>query len=215
LTDTTNPFRGRAAAVAQNLEAEARAAALTDIGRASVVLFVLAAIAIAVAAFQWYGGGSPAGLIDGIVALGSAVALRTYHSRFLALAILLTPLATLVLFALSVGMGQGLAQKTGLLALVAAFFAVRGTFRLAAVERSRLVWKAVTLNVIAWAVYEMLTFVVAFLAISIFSPQWFGDEHLEMLGIFVYLLFLGIATLVCLQYLPFTRRETNIVDLPS
>jgi len=215
LTDTTNPFRGRAAAVAQNLEAEARAGALTDIGRASVVLFVLAAIAITVAAFQWYGGGSPVGLIDGIVALGSAVALRTYHSRFLALAILLMSLLTLVLFGLSVGMGQGLAQKPGLLALVAAFFAVKGTFRLAAVEGTRLVWKAVMLNMIAWAVYEVLAFVIAFFAVSIFSPQWFGDEYQEMLGVSIYLLFLGIMTLVCLQYLPFTRRKTNIAALPS
>lgn len=210
MTDISDPFRDRAAAVAQNLEAEARAGALTDIGRAAIVLLVMAVLNIALSTFHWYRGGSPPSLIDGVFALGSALALRTYHSRFLALALLLLPLATLALLFLDHGAAQVLPQKSGLLSIVAAFFAVRGTFRLASIEGTRLVWKAIALNFLSFVVYEVIALAIALFAIGSLIPDAAEPTEANFVGTIVYTVFFAVLTLVCLQYLPFTRRATSI-----
>ena len=209
MTNIADPFRDRAAAVAHNLEAEARAGALTDIGRGSIVMMVVAVMTAVGVAIQWHGVASMGNLVNAALALGCGLALRTYRSRFLAGALLLISLVSLAAFCLTF-QTQGFRNGPGLLVLVAAFFAVRGTFRFATIEGTRPVWKAIALNVLAFVIYEIIAFTVGFFVIGWAMPDAAEAENETLVGSFIFLLFFSVMTLVCLQYLPFTRRATSI-----
>lgn len=208
MTEIANPFHSRAAAVAQNIQAEARANALTTIGRASIVLIFLGLLNVVLIAFHWGNGIGLANLIDPLAVLGCGIAIRTHRSRFLAAALLLISLSNIVNFFAfgdrSVGIGPGF------LTLLATFFAVKGTVQLGQVDGLRLIWKGVALNVLAFVIYEVLAFTIAFFALDAFRPDLGEPENEQMLGLIIYGIFLAILVLVCLQYLPFTRRATNI-----
>jgi hypothetical protein len=205
LTDIANPFRNRAAAVAQNIEAEARANALTTIGRASIVLIFLGLLDVVIIGIRWGNGVGLANLLDATIVLGCGIAIRTHRSRFLAAALLLISLSDIASFFAFGNRSFGIVP--GFLPLLATFFAVKGTVQLGQIEGLRLVWKGVALNVLAFAIYEILAFAIAFFALGTFSPE---TENVEISGLIIYGIFLAILVLVCLQYLPFTRRATNI-----
>ena len=209
MTNIANPFHDRAAAIAHTLEAEARAGALTDIGRSAIVTMVAAAITAVSIVFQWHGVASLGGLVSAGLILGVGLALKIHRSRFLASALLLISVLSVAVFCLTV-QTQGFRNGPGLILLLAAFFAVRGTFRFAAIEGTRPIWKAIALNFLAFVVYEIIGFVIGFFVLGWAVPDAAEPGNEVLIGALIYLLFFGIMTLVCLQYLPFTRRATSI-----
>lgn len=208
--DVSSSFYARMAA---DHRGAARANALTDIDRAGWILLAMSVISAALAGFKVLVGAIDwTGLLDPALLAAAAISIRLHHSRFVALALLLAALGNLAAYAVQLfATGPTGAGGAGLGVVFAAGLGVRGTIRLASIDRCRVRWVGVALNLLAAAVYLLLFEAVTVIACGWLVPGADSDPHARsVLGLNFIVTAFAVAALVGLQRLPFTRRATNL-----